>query len=105
MRIPGKTFSLLLGSHYAVEPTICKKIPKIHSLISPDQGEVFLEEEQLPRYYSKNRVASAQFLTYVAITGPAAAVPSLRPSFFTAREKLRLTQVETIVLSHPASGP
>ena len=86
MRIPGKIFSLRLGSHYAVEATICKKSTANLTI----QGEVFLEKEPLPGYYSKNRVASAQFLTCVTIARPAAAASIFRHSFLTPREKLRL---------------
>ena len=87
MRIPGKIFSLRLGSHYAVEATICKKSTANLTI----QGEVFLEKEPLPGYYSKNRVASAQFLTCVTIARPAAAASIFRHSFLTPREKLRLS--------------
>lgn len=89
MRIPGKIFSLRLGSHYAVEATICKKSTANLTI----QGEVFLEKEPLPGYYSKNRVASAQFLTCVTIARPAAAASIFRHSFLTPREKLRLVSL------------
>ena len=95
MRIPGKIFSLRLGSHYAVEATICKKSTANLTI----QGEVFLEKEPLPGYYSKNRVASAQFLTCVTIARPAAAASIFRHSFLTPREKLRLGVTAVMILS------
>src|SRR5262249_55841589 len=63
---------------------------KIHSLIFTSQGQMFLPIGTAARYYSRNRVASAQFFSYVTIARPAATASAFRPSFVTPREKLRL---------------
>ena len=51
---------------------------------------MFLESQQLPRHYSKNKFASAQFHRCVTTARPVAAASTFRPSFLTPREKLRL---------------
>src|SRR5215475_9238283 len=98
MPIPGRISSLLPLSHYAVEATICPKNPQ------PDftrQGKVFLESEPLPRYYSKNRVASAQLLSCVTITRPPPPRCYLSPFFHRVCEKLRLEGIFQSKLNLP----
>src|SRR5215469_9595075 len=89
MPIPGRIFSLLLGSHYAVEATICQKFA---ALISPAMERCFSNRNGCLGT-PKNRVASAQFFRCVAIARPTAAASTFGPSFFTACEKLRLAAI------------
>src|ERR1700758_3336451 len=89
MPIPGKIFSLLLGSHYALEATICKESrAEFHT---PGRGVSRIRTAA--SVLLKNRVASAQFISYVTIARPAATASAFRPSFATPREKLRLELV------------
>src|SRR5215469_13449928 len=92
MPIPGRIFSLLLGSHYAVEATICQKFA---ALISPAMERCFSNRNGCLGT-PKNRVASAQFFRCVAIARPTAAASTFGPSFFTACEKLRLEELQFI---------
>src|SRR5215469_2910055 len=95
MPIPGRIFSLLLGSHYAVEATICQKFA---ALISPAMERCFSNRNGCLGT-PKNRVASAQFFRCVAIARPTAAASTFGPSFFTACEKLRLVGSSALLQS------
>lgn len=96
MPIPGKMFSLLRGPHYAVEVMTCQKI---HSLISPFRDRCFSNGTAASEMCPPTGLHQLKFVFSVTIARAAAADSTLRPSFSTQCEKLRLE-----VLDHALSA-